>query len=98
MQRGTVAFLVAGLLLALALVALSPRASSDPDGLEKVAGDLGISAVTSIEQPAPMPDYWDDKGPARKILAGAIGTLLVFGLTFGLGHALKKKKAAQGAP
>ncbi len=90
----TVAFILGGVVLALALVALSPLASKDPDGLEHAAEKHGIAAVTSIEQPAPMPDYWEERGPLRKIAAGVIGTLLVFGLTFGLGHALKKKKTA----
>jgi hypothetical protein len=95
MSRGA-AFLVGGLLLAVSLAVLSPLASKNPDGLEHVTETSGISPVTSIDQPAPMPDYWDDRGPLRKIAAGVAGTLLVFGLTYGLGHALRKKKAGSG--
>jgi hypothetical protein len=93
MQRGP-AFLLGGLLVALALAALSPLASKNPDGLEHVAEKHEIAVVESARVNSPIPDYWESEGPAKKIAAGLIGTVLVFGLTFGLGAVLKKKKAA----
>jgi hypothetical protein len=90
-MRRTV-FLLGGVALALALAALSPLASPNKDGLEKVSEEHGIAPLTSEERSAPIPNYWEEAGPARKIAAGVIGTLLVFGLTIGLGEALKKRK------
>jgi len=96
MRRGAL-FLVAGLLLALALAALSPFASKAPDGLEKVSDEHGIAPTTSIERPAPIPNYWEEEGPARKIAAGVVGTLMVFALTLGFGMLFKKRAGPGGA-
>lgn len=85
-------FLLSGVLLALALAALSPLASKNPDGLEHVSEKHGIAPVVTEERAAPIPDYWESEGPAKKIVAGVIGTLMVFGLTFGAGQLMKKKK------
>jgi len=87
-------FLLGGLVVALALAALSPLASKNPDGLEHVSEKHDLAPVTTEERAAPIPNYWEEAGPARKAAAGILGTLLVFGLTYGLGRALGKKKAA----
>ncbi len=90
MKRAGV-FLLVGLLLAIGLALLSPLASKNPDGLEKVSEKHEIGIVGSARIAAPIPDYWEQEGPGRKIAAGVLGTLLVFGLTLGLGKALKKR-------
>lgn len=103
MNRKTWTFVVAGLLLALALAALvSPFASGDPDGLEKVAQDQGFMARES-EEPAwkwsPWPDYWSESEdglptPLRKAAAGVIGTLLVFGVGYALARLAARRRAS----
>ena len=75
------------------LVLLSPFASSLPDGLEKVAADLGFGRDDggAFWQAAPAPDYLaagiDDR-PLATRLAGLAGTALAFVLTAGLARAL----------
>jgi hypothetical protein len=92
MSRG-VAFGIGGLLVAVGLAALSPWASKAPDGLEHAAEQHGIAADESATRPfaAPMPNYWEEQGAGRKIIAGVTGTVLVFGITLGAGAALKKR-------
>ena len=89
MQRGT-AFLLGGILVALALAALSPLASRNPDGLEHVSEKHGIAVVESARVSAPIPDYWESEGPAKKIAAGVLGTLMVFGVMMIFGKTLRK--------
>jgi len=82
------------LLLALAVAALlSPWASSHPDGLERVAEDLGF---ISLAEEATlfsgwMPDYLfpglRHEGLATA-LAGVVGTLLAWVAVLGLGKLL----------
>lgn len=83
-------FLGLGLMAAVALaVLLAPFASSSPDGLERVAMDLGFldQGETSLWNGAPAPDY-AAPGIEREGLAtatsGLIGTLLTFGVTWGV--------------
>jgi len=83
---------IVGLVLALAIAALSPLASPDPDGLERVAEDKGF--VEEAREPwyQVIPDY-AFPGVASEsvatILAGLVGTLLMFGLMLGLGRWLR---------
>ena len=84
------AFIVAGFLVALALAFLvSPHASSNPDGLEKVAATRGLD--TEVRDPStahgPLADYTvsgvRDNGLSTGI-AGAIGVTITFGAAFGV--------------
>lgn len=72
---------------------LSPLASSWPDGLERVAEDLGISGTSQgLPLSAPMPDYafpGIESEPLATALAGLVGTLVVFALAIVLGRALR---------
>ena len=79
---------------------MSPYASSSPDGLEKVAGDKAFvdqGRLHSIQEEPPVPDYAfpgiDDARVATG-LAGFGGTLLVFGLGYGLVVATRRRAAA----
>ncbi len=78
---------VVGLLLALLMAAVvSPFASSLPDGLEGSLAKLGfVEGVAGPALPAPLADYqvsgWEGFAAAGA-LAGVIGTLVVFVLTF----------------
>jgi hypothetical protein len=88
---------IIGLLIALAVTLISPLASAWPDGLERVAEDKGF---IEDAQDAPyefIPDYvFPGVGneAVATILAGIVGTLVVFGLAYGLGILLKRREAA----
>jgi hypothetical protein len=77
--------LAAALAVALA-VAVSPFASSSPDGLERVAADRAFLAqgrLAPVQERAPVPDYaLPGIGDPRLAtgLAGLAGTLAVLGL------------------
>lgn len=96
-RHGSAAWVPAGLAVALAVTLLSPFASADPDGLERVAGDIGF---LSLGQDAPytmLPDYtipFLGETPLSTILAGIVGALIVFGLLYLLVRALKRPSAA----
>ncbi len=70
----------AGLLASLIVVLLAPLASTNPDGLERVAADLGFLGAAA---PAPfslLSDYTLPtlgETPLSTILAGALGLLVV---------------------
>jgi cobalt/nickel transport system permease protein len=79
--RGWVA---AGLAAALAVVLLSPLASANPDGLERVAEDLGIIGLAGAVPYQILPDYTIPalgETSVSTILAGALGVMAVAGLT-----------------
>ncbi len=76
--------------------AIALFASSSPDGLERVAIDRGFIEKGEARQvvSSPMPDYTlphieNEKFSAS--LAGILGTLVVFGLGYGLGLLLKRR-------
>ncbi len=80
--------------VALTLAMLSPLASSSPDGLEKVAEDSGLleSAHEAIYNM--IPDYvipGINNEVLATILAGLVGTLILFGACYGLAYLLRKR-------
>lgn len=96
-MKRDVALLVAGLVLALALAALSPLASERPDALEHVGKARGGS---ESEGSALMPGYelpWLT-GPARKIAGGAVGTAAVLLVLLGGGRLLACRRAPTPTP
>ncbi|MBU2541653.1 MAG: PDGLE domain-containing protein [Candidatus Omnitrophica bacterium] len=84
-----------GLMMAIFFaVALSPFASSWPDGLEKVAEDKGFLEKGEVEPvfSSPIPDYVWPHLKSEKLAtstAGIAGTLLVFGIGYGLAALIK---------
>jgi cobalt/nickel transport system permease protein len=101
-RRGRVwGFAAAALVVALALaVFISPFASSQPDGMERVAIDQGFAAAAA-EAPAwrfsLIPDYSFPgiSNPALATgLAGGVGTLLLFGVVLLLGRTLGRRTEA----
>ncbi|GIW18486.1 MAG: hypothetical protein KatS3mg064_1643 [Tepidiforma sp.] len=92
-------WVLAGLLIAvLVVVLLAPAASSDPDGLDRVAEDKEF--VHKGKDPAYewLPDYTipgvDDER-LSVILSGLIGVGIVFGVTLGLAAAVRASRRAR---
>lgn len=90
------AFILTGLATALVIgVFLSPFASSDPDGLDRVSEDLKFNEKEDPEAPAtklPFANIFDGyalKGVPEGVatpLAGLVGTLATFGIAWGIGQ------------
>ena len=91
-------FVFIGLAIALSIAAfLSPLASKNPDGLDRVAKDLKFEAKAATETPAkqlPFSQIFDEYSlkmipkeneKLATTLAGVTGTLVVFGLAWGIG-------------
>jgi PDGLE domain len=89
------AWWVVGLAVAvLVVVILAPLASSDPDGLERVAEDSGFLASAQDALYSILPDYsvpGVEDGTLTTILAGLIGLAIVFMLMWGLGVVLTRR-------
>jgi cobalt/nickel transport system permease protein len=89
-----------GLLVALAVaVFVAPFACPLPDGLEVVAAKLGFDErASSATLSAVAPEYHIPgihSATGATALAGALGTLVVFGLALLLGHLLVRKTATK---
>ena len=84
-----------GLIVCLVVAVISPLASSSPDGLERVAEDGGF---IGLGQEAPfmlIADYvfpGIENEAVATILAGLIGTLILFGVVCGLAWLIKSRK------
>ncbi|MGB8984242.1 MAG: energy-coupling factor ABC transporter permease [Anaerolineales bacterium] len=92
--QGSRGWVVAGTLVSLAVVLLSPLASADPDGLERVAGDLGFIGKGSSAPYQLIPDYTLPilgQTHLSTILAGIIGLAVVGAIIILLGQGLKAK-------
>lgn len=87
-----------GLALSLVLAGgVSYYASSHPDGLEKVAGDIGFldSAKDSAVKDSPLAEYGVAGVENERIsggLAGIIGVATTAAVSFGLFYALRRFK------
>jgi len=90
------------LLVALAIAALlSPFASTNPDGLERVAEDKGFIHLSEGKEvvKAPLPDYvvpGIKNGTAAGSLAGVAGTIITFAAMYGIGKLYMKKSQRAG--
>jgi PDGLE domain len=99
MRTSTRFFVVLGLAIAVGLAtAVSPFASSSPDGLERVAEDKAFidqGKLHAIQDDSPIPDYAfpgvDDARLATG-LAGFVGTLAVAGIGYGAAWALRRRR------
>ncbi len=93
----TAGVVVYGLLIALGLILfVAPFASGWPDGLEKVAASLGFGhkAGTQLVVNAPLPDYivpGIGSATTATAIAGLVGVIVVFGLSFVLARMLVPK-------
>ncbi len=81
----------------LVALALSPFASSFPDGLEKVAEELNFIEKGEGEPivKSPIPDYTMPNVKNEKLAtsaAGVLGTVGVFGAAYAIATLLRRKK------
>ena len=97
--RGGRGWVAAGLVLALVVVLFSPLASASPDGLERVAEDLGFIGTGQAAPYQILPDYTipllGETGLST-IIAGVVGALVVATLVVLIGRALRR--SGQPAP
>ena len=94
---GSRAIWIGGLSIALILAVLSPLASSNPDGLERVAEDQGFLAAAQVPQYNLIPDYLVpgvSNEALATIVAGVIGALLVGAVAFMIARARRSRTAA----
>lgn len=86
-------WILAGVIISFVVVLLSPLASAFPDGLNRVAQDLGF--INSAQSGSgPLAGYsvqFLADASVSKIAAGIIGLLVVLVLAFIAGRALQKK-------
>lgn len=91
--QGGRGWVVVGVVISLVVVLLSPLASASPDGLNRVAENLGfINSAQSGSGPwagYSVPFFAD--ASLSKIMAGIIGALVVLALAFVAGRTLQKK-------
>ena len=98
------AFVAVGLAVAAALVILvAPRASSSPDGLEKVAADKGIDADAREHafSGGPLADYGTsgvDDESVGTIVAGLVGVAATFVVCGGLVFLIRRRGGSSPAP
>lgn len=91
--------IIIGLVAALFLAGIiSLFASSFPDGLEKVAEKLGFIEKGEAEPviSSPIPDYVLPGLKNEKLatsIAGIVGTLVVFGIGYGVAALIKFRKS-----
>jgi cobalt/nickel transport system permease protein len=80
-------------IVGLTVVAASIWASADPDGLERVAEDLGFLDASQDPGYQILPDYTIPgiDGVVSTIAAGLIGVVVVFGLVWLIGRVLARR-------
>ncbi|NCP88250.1 MAG: cobalamin biosynthesis protein CbiM [Anaerolineae bacterium CG_4_9_14_3_um_filter_57_17] len=95
-QQGGGGWVWAGILLSLATVLFSPLVSASPDGLERVADNLGFLSQGVSAPYQLLPDYtipFLGETALSTIAAGAIGALVVLGVVVLIGRNLRKRSA-----
>lgn len=88
-----------GLLVTLALIILSPLASTNPDGLEKVALDLGFLSSARIPVYEIFPDYLIPgiaNDSLTTIVAGVVGVVIVLGVAIGVAYSRRMRQESEG--
>ena len=84
-------------LVCFALAALSPLASPSPDGLERIAEDKGFIDRAQDAPYLVIADYvfpGIENEAVATILAGFIGTAVLFGVVYGISYLLVSRKKA----
>ena len=91
--RGSKGWIFAGIALSLIVIILSPLASTNPDGLNRVAMNLGFIHAAQIGS-GPLARYtvpFLANASASKIVAGVLGAIVVLALAILTGRMLQKK-------
>lgn len=85
-------------LVVVVVVAAALFASGDPDGLERVAEDLGFAGEGEGSPFSLIADYVFPglDGPMASIVAGIIGVAVVFGLLWLIGNVLVRRRSREG--
>jgi cobalt/nickel transport system permease protein len=87
-------WVISGILASLVVIILSPLASGNPDGLERVAQDLGFLNL-GIESPYKiLPDYtipFLGDSAFSTVLAGLVGVVVLAGVIILVGRNMKRK-------
>jgi cobalt/nickel transport system permease protein len=102
-RKSVMLFMVGGLIVALGLAFfVSPYASREPDGLERVSIDQGFanSAQDHALADGPLADYGVAGVKDEKLstgLAGVIGVAVTFGVAMILFGVLRSTRARRGA-
>ncbi|MCC6629172.1 MAG: PDGLE domain-containing protein [Chloroflexi bacterium] len=92
-RRGDRRWIAVGLAVAAAVVLLAPLASADPDGLERVAEDLGFLEQQTVAAYTVLPDYtipFLGETSLSTIVAGLIGVALVAAVVIGAARLLRR--------
>ena len=92
--KGSRGWVIAGGLVSLVVVLISPLASSDPDGLERVAIDLGLLNLAGSSPYEILPDYtlpFLGATSASTMIAGVIGLIVVAVIIVLVGQGMKAK-------
>jgi len=92
--KGGRGWIHAGVVVSLFAVLLSPLASASPDGLERVAEDMGFLKMGQSAPYQILPDYtvpFLGETALSTIVAGVVGALVVLGLMIVLGQSLRRK-------
>ncbi len=99
--QNNIGWILTGGIMSLGVVLLSPLASADPDGLERVAKDVGF---LNLAQDNPYNIFANYVIPAlgnsgiSTIVAGLIGILAVGGLAILVGWIIQKSKTKESTP
>jgi cobalt/nickel transport system permease protein len=92
--KGGRGWVYAGVLISLLAVFLSPLASADPDGLERVATDMGFLQSGQSAPYQILPDYtvpFLGETALSTVVAGVVGALVLLGLMIVIGQTLRRK-------
>jgi len=86
------------LVFCLLVATISPLASSAPDGLEKVAEDQGFIGAAESSPFEVVADYvfpGVENEALATVLAGWLGTLLLFGVAYGLAWLIRARRTVE---
>lgn len=87
------------LVISILVAFISPLASSSPDGLEKVAEEKGFIEEADDAPFEIIADYvfpGMENEAAATILASVIGTVTIFGLSYGVARLLRRGRQEAG--
>ena len=95
-EKGGKGWIYAGVIISILAVLISPMASGDPDGLERVAENIGF-IDRGLDAPYQLlPDYtvpFLGETALSTVVAGIVGALVVLGIMFLIGSLLKKRES-----